>query len=618
MANLPEVCLLECLMPPPGHQFVGMVGSTYSLAPSVLLAMLVAATTPRRDGEPFALERSKEEILEAIRTAPKRCLIFCDHHATLQENGGLSSHEKLALHCVVKKEGRANNNCGSLHGKVVIALFQDDHRNHRARLYVGSKNLTDTPYEEFGVVVDLEEVKANDADPVSLSVAAYLRYLHDWEGAHVQVSTKLDPLRMVLDVLQKRRFRCSLPGVQFHWQGRRLHPDRPLCWTPLAQALRAWVTLAPAAVYIHSPWARATAIDHFVEACGDKTRIVLRCLDERQLAIRDNPLVRFDFYHGSGGQLERYQSHAKVYLFRWKTDALLAFGSANCTGDGWGIETATGRTNSEVLLALPCKFVTYQKLADLQGEVVAPRPAQPRDVAAADHAREYLEAIRVDVVYDTEAGALCYCFDWPADHPHRCKRVKVVHDLVETTDDITSLVIWDGTGVPSDGVVRRQYDAAQLYLLSPLMRLIDPDSGAQVHLVVDLDTRFVEGQAQLRCMQYTTEEFVESLARLMEVSIDGGNHRTPGTPQESHDIVERFIAGLRLERYLYRMARLKHTSQQEFAETINRVDRLVALKADDPRMAETMFGAAMRAIRDAHGVLNEVKRVPRRHRRNST
>lgn len=194
----------------------------------------------------------------------------------------------------------------------------------------------------------------------------------------------------------------------------------------------------------------------------------------------------------------------------------------------------------------------------------------------------------------------------------------VVHELVETANDSTSLVIWDSTGVPSDGVVHWQYDAAQLYLLSPLIRLIDPDSSVQVHLVVDLDIRFVEGQTQLRCMQYTTEEFVESLARLMEVSIDGGNQRTPGTQQEPHDIVERFIAGLRLERYLYRMARLKHTVPQEYAETINRVDRLIALKADDPRMVETMFGAAIRAIRDAHGVLNEVKRVPGRHRRNGT
>jgi hypothetical protein len=613
--RLPEVCLLECLMPPLGYELISMIGSTYSMAPSVLLAMVVAANSPRQADEPFSLEdRSKEEILDAIQKGPRRSLFFCDHHGQLQEGRGMSAHERLVLRSVVKKEGRANNLCGSLHAKVVFALFHDGDSTYRARVYIGSKNLTDTLFNEFGMVAELEQTNA-PSDAFTQSLTDYLRYLQAWEATRVRVEDKLQPLRKALNVLRKRRFRCVVPGARFHWQGRLLRQDESPAWTPLAQAVPGGLERGPPdAVHIHSPWVRQSALEHLMRSCGERTFFSVRCLDDRSMAASGDSRVRFDLYHGSGGSLQPYQSHAKIYLFRWRRDVLLAFGSANLTGDGWGLAAPGNRPNAEVLVTLPGSLTTYQQLI-VDGQPLHARNAEPCEQDAADCALEFLEAIRIDIDYDTENETLCYRFDWPADHS--LESVKITHDLVEDSDGRTELVVWDETGFPDDGLVRRSWREDQLYLLSPVLRLLDPTSGATVHVVLDLDIRFFDVKGRLKCMQYTAAEFVQSLAHLMEVPLNGvASNRQPGLPVDD-DLTARFIEGLRLERYLYRMARLKYTAPKDYAVAIERVDRLLRLKASDSTLASSPLMDAIRAIQRAHEVLDGLKTLSARNRRRS-
>lgn len=616
MANLPEVCLLECLMPPPGYELLSMVGSTYSMAPSVLLAMVVAANSPRQVDEHFSLEeRSKEEILDAVQKGPRRSLFFCDHHGCLQEDRAMSAHERLVLRSVVKKEGRANNICGSLHSKVVFALFHDGERTYRARVYIGSKNLTDTLFDEFGLVAELEQTDAL-SDEFTHSLTGFLQYLQDWEAARVQVADKLQPLRKALNVMREKRFRCVIPGARFHWQGRLLRQDQRPTWTSLAITVPAWLERGPPnAVHIHSPWVRQSALQYLMRSCGETTSFYVRCLDDRRMSTGGESRVRFDLYHGSGGNLQPHQSHAKIYLFQWRRNVLLAFGSANLTGDGWGLEAPGNRPNAEVLITLPGDLRAYQQLM-VDGQPLQARSAEPRKNEAVDYALEILEAIRVDLDYDAETEMLCYRFDWPVDHS--LSFVKISHDLVEDTDGRSELVVWDEPRFPRDNLVRHGWRIDQLYLLSPVLRLFDPASGAMVHIVLDLDIRFFDLKGQLKCMQYTTAEFVQSLANLMEVPLSGvRGRRQPGFPVDD-DLVSRFIEGLRLERYLYRMARLKHTAPKDYAAAIDRVSRLLKLKADDPSLVSSPLIDAIRAIQRAHEVLDGIKTFSVRNRRRST
>lgn len=615
MASLPEVCLLECLMPPPGYELFSMIGSTYSIAPSVLLAMVVAANSPRQADEPFSLEdRSKEEILDAVQKGPKRSLFFCDHHGRLQEGREMSAHERLILRSVIKKEGRANNLCGSLHAKVVFALFYDGDRTYRARVYIGSKNLTDTLFDEFGLVAELEQTNA-PSDAFTRSLTGFLQYLQNWEAARVQVEDKLQPLRRALNVMREKRFRCVIPGARFHWQGRLLRQDQGPAWTSLAMAVPGWLERGPPdAVHIHSPWVRQSALQHLMRSCGETTSFSVRCLDDRRMAVSGDSRVRFDLYHGSGGNLQPHQPHAKIYLFQWRRDVMLAFGSANLTGDGWGLAAPGNRPNAEVLVTLPGDLRTYQQLI-VDGQPLHARNAEPREQDAVDCALEVLEAIRVDLDYDTETEMLCYRFDWPVDHS--LDFVKISHELVEDTDGRTELVVWDEPGFPDGSLVRHGWRADQLYLLSPVLRLLHPASGAMVHVVLDLDIRFFDLKGQLKCMQYTTAEFVQSLAHLMEVPLNGvASRHQPGFPVDD-DLAARFIEGLRLERYLYRMARLKHTAPKDYAAAIDRVNRLLKLKADDPSLASSPLIDAIRAIQRAHEVLDGLKTLSARNRRRS-
>lgn len=606
MANLPEVCLLECLMPPSGYSLKCVVGTSYSLNPNTLLAMLVAASTPRANDEGFTLEdRSKEEILYAIQDSASKSLIFVDHHGALQEIGSFSPHEKLVLNAVVKKEGRANNSCGSLHGKVLIALFKGVKGDYRGRVYVGSKNFTQTDYDEFGLVAEFEQTRSAQGDAFCGGVEAYLIYLHAYETIRVKNHNKLDPLRTALEVLKSGRFRCVVPNAQFHWQGRFLDGMRAATWATLHEGALRWLKAgAPDNVYIHSPWVRRGALDHLMTLCGKKTKVFVRCLDDRQLGISGDKRIAYEFYHSSDGSLEPHQSHAKIYLFKRGRDALLAFGSANCTPDGWAIDVPNCRPNAEVLVTVTGPFAKFAQLTITHANALGKRDATPREKDAIDRALDYLSGIRADVDYDFHRNELCYPFQLPLSNPDKVKNIEVSHDLVEQNEDLDHVMVWQGQGLPAGKPVRVPWDEKLLYFLSPILRIRDRDTGAEVHLVLDLDVRFFDGREKLKCLSYSPSEFVQSLARLMEFSLDGHSDPSKGIRDEIDDIA-RFIRGLRLERYLYRMGKLKCQSRAEFDATIARVERLLELKPSDPRLSKGAFSEAIRAIKQCHRVLHE-------------
>ncbi len=265
---------------------------------------------------------------------------------------------------------------------------------------------------------------------------------------------------------------------------------------------------------------------------------------------------------------------------------------------------------------VPGSLAAYKQLV-IEGHPLSARDAEPREQDAVDHAVEFLEAIRVEIDYDTETETLCYRFDWPPDHPHQVECVEIIHDLVEETDGQIALVVWDRAGAPDGGLVRHAWQEDKLYLLSPVLRLYDPVSGAKVHVVLDLDIRYFDLKGRLKCMQYTTAEFVQSLARLMEVPLDGGAGSWQAGVQDDNNLVVRFIEGLRLERYLYRMARLKHVAPTEYLATFERVNRLLKLKADDAALKSPQLVDAILAIQRANEVLDGIKTLSARHRRRS-
>jgi len=602
MIRLPTVNLLECLTPPPGFQLDCLVGTTYNLHPNVLLSIVVAATVSNEGDTEFDLEdRSKEEILSAIRDSQSKVLIICDHHGPFDGDGTFSAHEALVLNSVVKKEGRQSGLGGSLHSKFLLVLFKDSQHRYLGRVFVGSKNLTAATFQEFGLVMELEQCAAATSDQPSAAVARYLVYLRDFEAANVGSSEKLIPLRSAISIFNKARFRCVMPGVEIHWQGRDLRATPARTWISLAEASRKWLKgWIPSEVYVHSPWTRKAAVAHLMEICGKDTIFRIKCMDEDRLSTVNSPRVLYHLYQGDNDKLQPYSSHAKVYLFRLRQQVLVAFGSANLTQDGLGIAGYGCRPNAEMMVTMLGKYSEFAELADIAGARTEEKEPILVSPSAREHTLDFLSSLQVELIYDPETRQLLYSFDTIKQRPVGMKSVEIVNDMIEPFDGASSFTVFEGRALPPS--VSIAWDQSLLYLISPVLRLREPHTNAEVHLILDLDFSFFAGRTKLKCLSYTPQEFVNSLARLMEVHFVGGSAVGDGDGKRRNTVL-RFLHALRLERYIYRVARLRKSNVNEFEMIVSRVDRLLDMVPPDKEVHGKELESAIVAIRQCHEVL---------------
>jgi hypothetical protein len=598
MAKLPAVYLLECLTAPPGFHLQCLVGTTYNLHPNIVMSIMVAASIHSSGNSDFELEDcSKEEILFAIRESESKALLFCDHHGPLDGNGVFSPHEALILNSVIKKEGRQTSTGGSLHAKFMLVLFKNARDEYIARVFVGSKNLTTATFQEFGLVASLEQASA--ADKFTSSVADYLAYLRDFEGAGVTSPGKLRPLMQAIGILKKNRFCCTLPEAQLHWQGRDLRPGKARTWVPLGESARQWFKQGtPTEVFVHSPWTRKAAVAHLLSLCGDKAIMRIKCMDEQRLSTLESPRVFYHLYQGNQDRLPSLASHAKVYLFKFGKQAVVAFGSANLTMDGWGTDGYLCRPNSEMMITLPGTYAQFIELAGITGRSLSEKVPQAPTTTEKDRMRDYLCSIQVGLDYDTERKQLRYTFTTSASPILGLDNIEVVNDLVEMHDGLDQFKVFLGPEIPSLAYV--QWDSTLLYLISPLLRLREQRTGEEIHLILDLDLSFFSGRAQLKCLSFSTHDFIDSLSKLMEINLGRGVHSSAG---QAKGKVSAFLRGLRLERYIYRMARLRKNNMEEFFARMGRVDRLLTMLPADMALQESEFQAAIQAILRSHEVL---------------
>ena len=132
------------------------------------------------------------------------------------------------------------------------------------------------------------------------------------------------------------------------------------------------------------------------------------------------------------GNIANHQSHAKVYFFLRGREAMLLFGSANLTPDGWGIADARGcRPNVELLISQRVTPGDYRGLIQTGGESVHILPSKVSQKDPAERAKKFLNAIEVEVDYSYEKKELVYQLRLPKGTPSIKQSVRVVHDLIE-------------------------------------------------------------------------------------------------------------------------------------------------------------------------------------------
>lgn len=604
MSSPAEVRLLEAFIPPPDFELLNLVGTTYSLNPAVFLAIVSAASFDwtSRGGAVGLDSLTKQEWRELILEKYRRCLMLVDHHGPFEmPSSGLTPLETTSVDQVVKSKGRDTQAGGSLHAKLIVAVYQNSKKSLLGRVYVGSKNFTLSKMSEFGAVYDLHPSTANAGNVAfTHSLTQYLEYLRDAEVGDAN-ENKLVPIRRVIDLVRGARLRVANNSIAFHWQGR--IKDKPALYS-LATKLNYLLRENWDALFVHSPWTRLVAVRHFSDAMPELP-IHISCLKEPGLATLNRKNIKYQLSYSASGHVQPHQSHSKVYFFLRGKESVLAFGSANFTPDGWGISTSNSRQNSEILISTVVDAANYRYLADFSGkqEEISATKTDPTEQ---ERVLEILNGIQVEVEFSNDPTALRYRFthcEVPTDFD---AKVKITHDLIEVSQSDKSPNIAVFSGWPLPPQLDIPWDGNDLFRVSCLIRIRCPAHDVETHLVVDLDDEFYEGRGRLRALQYGANELIESLAQLMNVVLKPVP-TPPGDGDGGHaQRLAALLDGLRVERYAFKMSRLKVSEPRTYLQTIARVQKLlVSAREDAQLMSDRRFEKLIQTVEYVHDELDQ-------------
>jgi hypothetical protein len=597
-----EVRLLEALIPPPDFELICLVGTTYSLSPAVFLAIVSAASFDwaSRGGSVGLDSLTKEEWRALILEKRQKCLMFVDHHGAFDTGaGGLRPLEKVSLDQVIKKRGRDTHQGGSLHSKLIVALYRNSKKVVIGRIFVGSKNFTSSQMQEFGVIYDLRQAARSAGNRLLVEpLVKYLEYLRDEEGLGTG-ARRLQPINQALDLLGTEPLYVDDASCAFHWQGRQQGKKQT---KSLAEQLQHLLRQKWDRVFVHSPWTRQSAVRHFAEPMPN-VPIHIACLKEPGLSTFKRPNVRYQLSYSASGRVQPHQSHAKIYLFSRRESSILVFGSANLTPDGWGLAVPGCRPNAEILVSTKVKAKDYRYLSEIGGRMEDLTPTKPGPTVQ-EEVLSLLNAIEVRVSFIREPGHLRYEIKPGRELDGFKEKVLIAHVLIEISGNETSgeISIWDGWPLPSGAVV--PWPRADLYRVSSLIRICCPTHAVETHLIVDLDSDFYEGRVRLRALQYKAKEILESLAQLMDVVLPVTSSPPGGKEGGHHEQLLALLDGTKAERYAYKMSRLKRREPNTYQRTIDRVIKLItAAKADEGLIGDPRFKKLIETVECIHGEL---------------
>jgi hypothetical protein len=568
----------------------------------VFLAIVSAASFDwtSRGGSVGFDSLTKEEWRALILEKRKKCLMFVDHHSAFEtRSGGLTPLELVSLDQVIKTRGRDSHQGGSLHSKLIVALYKNSEDVVIGRIYVGSKNFTSSQMHEFGVVYDLRRDPKHASNRSFIEpFVKYLKYLRDQEGSPAG-SIRLRPINHALELFRTESFCIDDRGCAFHWQGRLQKKGQT---QTLASQLHHLPRQKWDGIFVHSPWTRQAAVRYIADPMPN-VPVRIACLKEPGLSTFKRANVYYQLSYSVTGLVQAHQSHAKVYLFARGDDSVLVFGSANLTPDGWGLPVPGCRPNVEILVATKIKLKNYRYLTEITGKMEGLVPTR-NDLSIQEEVLSHLNAIQIRVSFIRYPGHLRYEIDWPENLSDLEEKIIIAHSLIETfgSDAIGEIPIFDGWLPPKEKKI--PWAQGDLYRVSSLIRISCPTHSVETHLVVDLDAEFYEGRAQLKVLQYRPKEILESLAQLMDVVMPW-KFPTPGSGDGGHEEqLAALLDGIRAERYAYKMSRLKRREPTTYRRTIDRVATLIAAAETDENLSgDPRLRRLIQTVNCIHGEL---------------
>lgn len=603
MAEVNTINLLGAFAPPVGYELAGLVATTYSLNPTVLLAILASCALPLDEKtQSHDIETlSKEERVELVTKALEKCVFLCDHHGRFETTKDLNVWDKLSLDSVIKFAGRDSHKSGSLHSKIILAIYKDHKERVCGRLYIGSKNFTLSNCKEFGAIYDLQpdQNKLFHQDLVS-----FLSYLSSDEINNTSSTNRLsNRFTNVIQMVQKNALSVTDQSLRLFWQGRFRKKNDNTIANQMKKVLdQPWDSL-----YIHSPWSRKNAIQYFLDALPKSCDIFVKCLNEPRLSTVKSERVEYLYSTSANGEIASWQSHAKIYLLVKGQRIGMLFGSANCTKDGLGVGSTK---NTEILIYTEKDLSNYKELC-FNGQTEDDEKIPRYKDTLADKVLCFINSIQIHVTFIKHRNVLKYEISIAEPSKISGLRLTIDHELLEPAveksenETTNSLRVFMGAKFPEEFEFNLPHSCK--HRLSRLLTITGRWSTGSIstHLVVDLDSSLYEGREKLSALQFKKSELIQSLADALNIFVPGEDSEPPKEGPGGSRTIAAILEGIRVERYALLMAKLKIRQPLVFASRMNRTNRLLdRVEKSQDFKHEKAFKNLINALRGVHVLLD--------------
>jgi hypothetical protein len=327
----------EIWCPPPGHSFASLFATTFTLEEAVL-GELAIRFVPERTRNGITTEQKDVNILKAIlQTALKGSFeIAYDTSAlAMGERLARSRYGIFASHLSAVKPVRKGKHYSHFHPKIYWALFKDQKRINRARIVIGSQNLSLSQFLEAGLVLEFEVPKKTKSYPQMALVDGFLNDLVTLVGNHASPRLKKQLLSQT-----KKMICTSISG-----DIRELSLFNPKKHKQSFGKILARAGELKQALFI-SPFIRKgqlNDLDKISERTGAQIGIISLQhtldsfveVDVKSKKPINNPFPNLRFGTSKVFGVDTEDLHAKISWIRGADSTRLIIGSSNLTHGGW-------------------------------------------------------------------------------------------------------------------------------------------------------------------------------------------------------------------------------------------------------------------------------------------
>lgn len=580
--------LLDAIRPPRNMELEALVISTYSLNPLTFLGIVANASLAIDESMEACdfLDLEKSIQKEIVLGGLSKSVAFCDHHGNLNFDLDDPAQLKVADH-VVKNIASIKNVRGSLHSKLLLAIYTNEDACVCGRLYVGSRNFQHSYMQEFGVVFHLEKNKNGNIE-FTENMLHFLKDLRKNEGSK-SAADKLKPLEQSIKFIEKHSLTIKNKNAQFHFQSRFSEGNK----TPLQlmSVFEKEFHKKYRKIFIISPWVRPRQLEYFRKESSANVEIFVKCLNDPQFKQVFADKVFYDLTHSIDGRVPDLGSHEKVYLFWSSIRSKIYFGSANFTTRGLGTSGKGRMTelNTEILIedmidSKDFRYLMENAKSKPDKELLSPDTSDNQDKM--EKIELVVLQIEVSLEWDRKSKKGIYVFDKPQQFDVDFE-ILVEHVLFEADIKFPNkkTTIYEGMYSKLPKEIELESNSIKIENYTSIIRMSIQGCSDCIDYLIDLDESILSSRSNLNVFRITNTDVIDRLARLMEINL-GTQEKDKGLTKknELEEKTALFLRKLRLESFAIRLSRLRKENCSEYMFSRSRLKKFLERIENDPNI----------------------------------